>query len=88
MSDNVVPLFYESDAIPTGEPHAEIVEILEEFLGMAKRGEITAVGLAVVHPNNTIGSGWRHTGNWASLTAAAGTLSHRLLAGGCDDSHE
>jgi hypothetical protein len=60
-------------AYRTPEAQAEVIEIIEEVLAQAKRGEITSVAIAGLRPNDKATSTWRAGGNsgWALVGAVA-----------------
>ncbi|RJQ38262.1 MAG: hypothetical protein C4555_05205 [Dehalococcoidia bacterium] len=68
---------FPSDLPVPGEPDPEIVEVLEEYLEMAKRGEITGFAAAIISTNGTMRTGWQSR-DWAAITAAVGTLFVRM----------
>lgn len=59
-----------------------IVEMLEQYLVQAKRGEIDAIGIAVSRPNNTIchGYNWGEGGGGFRLMAAVSWLDKSVTA--------
>ncbi|MBS7703307.1 hypothetical protein [Chelatococcus asaccharovorans] len=71
---------------PAGEPDPEMVQILEKLLAQARRGEIAAIGYAVVAPNTEIATGWLGlSGTRYTLGGAIGMLElryrHALVQG-------
>ena len=65
--------------IGTNFPVPEVVEALEHYLEQAKRGEISAVGIALVRPNRAVAVNWVEGNAPANLmVAAASILNHRV----------
>ena len=70
-----------SSAVAQGEPEPDIVEMLEDYLSRAKRGEIVAIGIVGVAPNCHVVTSYRNPSHWLhQLTSGAATLSYRLQA--------
>jgi hypothetical protein len=44
--------------ISTGEPCADVVEMLKKLLAEAKRGEVIGLAVAWVHGNNDVSAKW------------------------------
>lgn len=73
---NIVSL--DKGALPPGEPDQEIIEILERYLSEARRGEITAVAIAVARPNEYTATQWcGASGTKFQLGHAISLLNHR-----------
>jgi hypothetical protein len=67
--------------INTGEPCKGVIEMLEEYLEEARRGEIVGLGLAAVQGNGDVVTDWapgrahRHF-----LVAGVNLLAHKITA--------
>lgn len=64
---------------PTRNADSEgCVEILENLLEQAKRGEIVGVGISAVLANGCIRTGWYAGNRWQQLVASVSDLAFRL----------
>ncbi len=57
---------------------ADVLALLRELMERAERGEIVAVGICAVHPDNSIGTIFEAGKSWASLGWASVELTERL----------
>jgi hypothetical protein len=65
MSDERITQFpgiTRTDLPKNEQPCLEVIEFLEGLLEKAKRGEIQAIGVAYVRPDNVTGEGYSHNG--------------------------
>lgn len=64
-----------------GQPEPDIVEMLERWLTMAKAGEVVALALVGVAPNQRVATNFVNPSVWLHhLTSGTATLSYRLQA--------
>lgn len=63
-----------------GQPNPAVVELLEEALAMANRGEIVSVGLVRLDAHGCANTSWAHQSQYFALMGAVQVLMHRLLA--------
>lgn len=45
-------------SMATNEPCADVIDLLEQYLAEARRGEIIGIALAVVDGNNSLATQW------------------------------
>jgi len=70
-----------SAASAAGEAEPAVVEMLEVWLARAKAGEIVAIALVGVAPNNRVATNFINPSTWLHhLTSGAATLAYRLQA--------
>lgn len=74
---NVKPI---NGSVVPGQPNPAVVDLLEEALGMARRGEIVSVGLVRLDAQGTANTAWTHQSQYFALMGAVQVLMHRLLA--------
>lgn len=55
MTNNIVSI---GGAIVPGTPEPEVVQILENLLAAAKRGEVIGLGVVTVSPEHTVMTSW------------------------------
>lgn len=77
MTNKVVGIL--GNVVP-GQPNPEVVELLEEALEMAKRGEINSVGIVRLDAEGCANTAWTHKSQYFALMGAVSLLHHRLLA--------
>lgn len=68
--------------LPKGaQPCQEVIEFLEGILEKAKRGEIQAIAIAYVRPDDVTGQAYSHNGKLGhTMTAAVCDLFYRICA--------
>lgn len=74
MADDVIKSFPGVTRMDKGaraQPAAAVVEFLEGLVAEAKRGDIQAVAVAYVRPDDVVGEGWQ---------SAEHSTSHHLFA--------
>jgi hypothetical protein len=79
MGDKIVSLRGDAPA-GSGIINLYVVEMLENYLERAKRGEIVAMGYVAVLPSRTIQTSWTgaEAGYTHELCSAVATLAYRL----------
>lgn len=61
------------------DPEPTVIEALEDWLDMAKRGELVAVGLIGVKGNGTVDTAFSNPSTWFHhLVSGVGALAYRL----------
>lgn len=70
----------------TGEPSSaagnpDLIDQLEELLERARAGSITAMGMALVNSDGTIGTRWSGGDQTLPMIAAVAMLQHEFLTG-------
>ena len=75
---DVVPL--NDNILAPGVEAKRVIELLEETLAEARRGEITAISFAAVAPNGELRTSWiwDDLNSFWPLLAATTRLTHRL----------
>lgn len=64
---------------PSGTPDPEIVQVLKDILGMAERGELQGISMALVRSDGFVTTRWKHgTGTGFNLLGATSRLLYRL----------
>ena len=76
MSENVVAL--QPGRVLPGQADQAIVEMLERFLGEARRGEVDGIAVAISRPNNVTCTGFWFGEAGHKLTAATAMLNHTV----------
>ena len=71
------PQAIQDDCAPA--PVAGVIEFLEEWLEMAKRGEVQAVAVVAVTEGRELLSGRFENNHWAGLLAAHDMSRHNML---------
>jgi hypothetical protein len=74
--------------ISTGEPCADVVELLKKLLAEAKRGEVIGCSVAWVHGNNDVSAKWASGCADGNLMMAAVHSLHTRVSKVWDDSLE
>ena len=68
------------DGMPASSAgNADLVEQLEELLERAKAGSITAMGMALVNSDGSVGTRWSGGDLTIPMIAAVSMLHHRFL---------
>lgn len=65
---------------PLREHNAQAVAILEEYLEMAKKGEIEAVAIVGLRPEGSCSFVWSSTERFTLMAGGIAVLQHRLIA--------
>lgn len=79
MAATIVSLRNSEALALTGEAAPEIIQLLEDWLAMAKRGELTAIGLVGARPTHAFVTAFENTGVFGNdLVAGTTVLLHRL----------
>lgn len=66
--------------VPETQGEPTVVEMLEDWLAMARRGEVTAIAIAGVKPNGRVTTSFNNPAQWYHhLVSGAATLMHRLV---------
>lgn len=74
----VVTLWGEPSSL---EANADLVDQLEELLERAKAGSITAMGMAIVNSDGSVGTRWSGGDQTIPMIAAVSMLQHEFLTG-------
>lgn len=70
-----------SAAVAQGQAEPDVVEVLEDYLERARRGELVAICLVGVNPVGNVVTSYRNPSNWMHhITSGAATLLYRLNA--------
>lgn len=69
------------DMTPPDQAVPETVRLLENFLEMAKTGEIRSIGLVGVKANNHLSTAWHSEGQYYTLVGGMGWFQHRMHQG-------
>lgn len=64
---------------PLRRNSAEAVALLEEFLALAKQGELEAVALVGMRPDGTCQFGWSPTERFTTMAGGIAVLQSRLI---------
>lgn len=70
---------YNLDGEKKGDPVLEVVELLEEWLEMARRGEVHAIGIVGVCEGAELLVARVENDRWAALLAAHEMAKHSML---------
>lgn len=62
-----------------GTPNPRVIELLEQQLEAARRGEVSGVAIATLSPDGCAGALWAHQSDYFSLIGAVARLQYRLL---------
>jgi hypothetical protein len=65
---------------PLQANNAYAVEIIEEYLAMAKRGELEAVAIVGLRPDGSCTYVWSSTERFTVMAGGIAVLQHRLIA--------
>lgn len=64
--------------IPEGEPVPVTIELLEELLDKARRGEVRSLAVAWTDNTPVVFTKWAHNHEYFKLQGAAAQLLHRM----------
>lgn len=72
-------------SVPPGEPHADLVQTLEELLEEAKSGELRGLAYCTVRVNSVVGTGWDGADGTRYPLGAALLILHNRYAAALQD---
>lgn len=64
--------------VPEGDPVPVTVALLEELLGLAKRGDVRSVAIAWTDNTPVVFTKWAHNHEYFKLQGAVAQLLHRM----------
>lgn len=64
--------------LPEGEPVPVTIEILEELLAMARKGDVRSVAIAWTDNTPVVFTKWAHNHEYFKLQGAVAQLLHRM----------
>jgi len=69
------------DGAPAETPDPDTIELLEDLLAQAKRGQISSIAVATTTPGQTVNVSWQRSGSgtWLGALGAVTLLQSELL---------